>query len=142
MIVAAIPSPGATSPGPTRLYAQAMQVRVEVYGGADDELGQLERWLRSARTFDQLEVARGRAEIGPGELGAIEVLIFVATDVLLPLAVQGIYDFLRHRRRIRHSDDIRVRLTRTDLADGRRMVELDVEGTVDATVAMVRDALQ
>lgn len=123
-------------------YARWMRVRVEVSGGADDELGQLEQWLHSDRDLDVLEVQRGRAEIGSGELGAAEVLLFVASDVMLPMAVEALYDFVRSRRRVRPADNVRLRLTRVDLPDGGRVVELEVDGSAEAAVAMVRDALR
>lgn len=85
---------------------------------------------------------RERVEVAPDELGAVEVLVFVATDVLLPVAIQVLYDYVRDRRRVSPGRPVQVTLTRVDHPDGAREVELDAEGPPDAVIAMVRDALR
>ncbi|GIH08853.1 hypothetical protein Rhe02_69200 [Rhizocola hellebori] len=117
-----------------------MRVEVELVDDADEGLAELLAFLQADSRLDDATVQRGQPAVRPGSLGAPEVLEFIATDALLPLAVQALYDFLRGRVR-GGSDKARLVLTRTDLPDGTRRVEVEFTGTPEAAVEMVRDAL-
>lgn len=118
-----------------------VQVAVHV-DGHDDAVAELEAWLRAQPDLDEVDLRRGRAPVEPGELGAAEILTFVATSVALPLVLNAIYDFFRSRCRTRPAERARVVLTRIDLPNGRRWVELDVDGPADAVVQVVRQAFE
>jgi hypothetical protein len=123
-----------------RVYASIVNVVVSFHGG-DDAVTELDASLRSNPALADVRVRRGRAEIRPGQLGAGEVLTFLATDVALPVVLTAIYDFFKARRRSRPAEQARVVLTRTDLPDGTRQTELRLEGPMDAAVAAVQSAL-
>lgn len=118
-----------------------MRVVADV-SGADDVVAQLDSWLRDTPALAGVEVCRGRGEVGPGELGAAEVLTFVASDVVLPLVLAAVYDFFRNRRRSQPAERPRVLLTRTDLPSGARRVELEVEGPPEVVVNVACKALE
>jgi hypothetical protein len=117
-----------------------MRVVAEVDGDADLVAG-LESWLRDRSGLAEVELSRGRTEVGRGELGAAEVLAFIASDVLLPLVLDAVYDFFRDRRRSRPAEQPRVVMTRTDLPGGIRRVVLDVEGPAETVVEVAREVL-
>ncbi|MFD0579670.1 hypothetical protein [Dactylosporangium darangshiense] len=106
-----------------------------------DVVAQLDVALRGNPALAGVEVRRGRAGVGAGELGAGEVVTFLATDVTLPLVLNAIYDFFKARRRSRPAERARVVLTRTDLPDGTRRTEMTLDGPAEAVVAAVRAAL-
>src|SRR5262245_47528890 len=116
-----------------------VRIRVEIAEGRSDDVRRLEQALRDDVRLDSLAVERERVEIPPDELGAVEVLVFVATNVLLPLAIQVIYDYVKNRHRTSPGQSMRVRLVRVDHPNGRA-VEVNVDGPPDAVIAMIRDA--
>ncbi|MBX6751876.1 MAG: hypothetical protein IRY85_19825 [Micromonosporaceae bacterium] len=118
-----------------------MQVMVHVEDGHDDAVEGLESWLRDRPDLGDVEIRRGRAPIRPGELGAAEILTFIATSVALPFVINAIYDFFRSRRRTRPAERARVVLIRVDLPAGERRVALDVEGPADTVIKAVQEAL-
>lgn len=119
-----------------------MRVLVAVEGGGVAVIGQLVDSLRRRPELAQIEIARGRVEVRSGQLGATEVLTFVTSNVILPLVLAAIYDFFRDRRRSRPAERPRVVLTRTDLPDGYRRVELNIEGPQKAVVELARTMLE
>jgi hypothetical protein len=116
-----------------------MRVVMDV-DGSGGVVTQLHADLRRRPGLAQVDVRRGRAEVGEGELGAGEVLTFLATEVSLPLVLNAVYDFFRDRRRSQRAEQVRVRLTRTDLPDGTRTVDFELHGPADAAVSAVRAA--
>jgi hypothetical protein len=123
-------------------YAPAVIVVVNIDGGGNDVVTQLDGSLRSNPKLAGVEVRRGRAEVRPGDLGVGDVLTFLATDVTLPLVLSAIYDFLKARLRSRPAERVRVGLKRTDLPDGTRQTEMTLEGPADVVVAAVQKALE
>jgi hypothetical protein len=120
-----------------------VRVVVSVDGPVDDDVvAQLDARLRSSPALTGVEVRRGRAEIGSGELGATEVVTFLATNVALPLVLTAIYDFFRDRRRSHPADSARVTLTRTDVAGVGRTAQLRLEGPAETVVEVARKALE
>lgn len=118
-----------------------MRVVMEIEGDGD-LIGRLHDSLRDRPDLTRVEVSRGRAEVRPGELGAAQVLAFVASNVMLPLVLAAVYDFFRDRRRARPAERPRVVLIRTDLPGGARRVELDIEGPQEAAIELARTALE
>ncbi|MFG2106506.1 effector-associated constant component EACC1 [Micromonospora chersina] len=118
-----------------------MRVVVDVHGD-DDAVARLHSWLWDRPGLAAVEISRGRGEVGPGDLGAAEVLMFMASDVMLPLILNALYDFFRDRRRSRPSERPRLVITRTDLPDGVRRVELEFEGPAETVVDLARRALE
>jgi hypothetical protein len=117
---------------------QGMRVVVGV-DGDDDLAGSLESWLRDSPELTDVQISQGRGEVRPGELGAVEVLTFVATNVALPLILTAVYDFFARRRRSRPAERARVVVTRTDLPGGARQVQLEFEGPAGEIEGVVRD---
>lgn len=119
-----------------------VRVVVGVDGGDDDVVAQLDAWLRSRSALAGVEVRRGRAQVGPDELGAAEIVTFLATNVALPLVLAAIYDFFRDRRRSRPAELVQVRLTRTDLPGVGCSVALELNGPAEQVVEVARKALE
>src|SRR4051794_9341048 len=110
-----------------------VQVEVEWVDDLDGGLADLEAYLRQDPRLDDVELRRGRPVAPPETLGVPEILELVATDVSVGLFVHALYDYLRHLLVARAGGkDVRFRLTRTDLPEGARHVELDFTGSADA----------
>ncbi len=106
--------------------------------GDDDVVARLDSWLRDRPALADVQISRGRCEVEPGELGAVEVLTFVASDVALPLILSAMYDFFRDRRRSRPTERPRVVVTRTDLPTGAHQVRWEIEGPAGTVEDVIR----
>ncbi|MFC7248190.1 hypothetical protein ACFQO7_37505 [Catellatospora aurea] len=118
-----------------------MQIEMGVDGDGD-VVAQLNAWLASRPDLAGMDVRRARATVVPGQLGAVEVLAFLATEVTLPLVLNAVYDFFRSRRRSRPAERARVTVTWTDHPDGTRTTMLDLDGPADAVVEAAHAALE
>ena len=115
-----------------------MRVVIDV-DGDDDVVGSLEAWLRDGPGLTDVRISRGRGEVTSGELGTVEVLTFMATDVALPLILNSVYDFFQGRRRTRPAERARVVVTRTDLPGGARQVRWEIEGSAGEVEDVIRE---
>ncbi|WP_152037836.1 hypothetical protein [Micromonospora sp. B006] len=115
-----------------------MRVEVAWLDDTEGELAELETYLRQDPRLDDVRLQRGRPTVPAGALGVVEVLEFVASNVSLGLVVNALWDFARGRLR---RQETRLLLTRTDLADRARQVEIDFTGSAEAAERIARDAL-
>ncbi|MEU4426684.1 hypothetical protein AB0F81_39190 [Actinoplanes sp. NPDC024001] len=115
-----------------------MRIEAEWIDDVDGGLAELEAFLRQDPRMDDVPVERGRPSVPSTSLGAVEVLEFIATNVSLGVLANVLYDFLRRRR---GGPQARLRLTRTDLPDGTRHVEIDLSGSPEAVEQIVRKEL-
>ncbi|PGH44709.1 hypothetical protein COO58_09940 [Micromonospora sp. WMMA1996] len=115
-----------------------LRVEVAWLDDVEGELAELETYLSRDPRLDDVRLQRGRPAVPPGALGVVEVLEFVASNVSLGLVVNALWDFVRGNLR---RPETRLLLTRTDLADGTRRVEIDFTGSAEAAERIARDAL-
>jgi hypothetical protein len=120
---------------------QGGDVRVEVAWVDDTEggLAELEEYLRDDPRLDGVLLQRGRPVVPPESLGAAEVLEAIGTNVGLGLVANALYDFLKQR--VARGPAARLRVTRTDLPDGARQVDLDADGSEEHLRRLFRDLL-
>ena len=119
-----------------------MRIEVEWIDDADSGLTELEAYLRHDPRMDHTPITRGRPIVPPTSLGAAEVLELIGSNLALGVIANALYDFLRHRVRAGGAEkDARLRLTRTDLPDGVRQVEIEYSGSAATVERIVRDAL-
>lgn len=119
-----------------------MKIELQLDGGQEDELRQLESVLREEPDLKGARIVRSAGAVPKGALGVETVLLFVGTNVLLPLVLQAVYDHLVRRRRTRSGQTLRATVVRTDLPDGTRRVELAFEGPSDVVVEAARRELE
>ncbi|GAB3835739.1 hypothetical protein ACFPIJ_33630 [Dactylosporangium cerinum] len=118
-----------------------MRIEAELVDDVDGGLVELLGALQADPGLEAAEPRRGQTAVRSDELGTAEVVELIATDVLLPMVVQALYDFLSSRVR-RGSETAKIVVTRTDLPDGERRVEITLDGSSEAAVEVVRRALE
>ncbi|WP_144420178.1 effector-associated constant component EACC1 [Micromonospora haikouensis] len=118
----------------------AMRLLIDVRGGESDENRRVVSVLAADPRTRQARVRTIFPPPRPETLGAAEVIEFVGQNVLLPLTVQALYDYLKSRWGGRAGQQISVTITRTDLPDGARHETVSISGDVDAVVAALRSA--
>ncbi|WP_329096908.1 hypothetical protein OG979_17145 [Actinomadura citrea] len=119
-----------------------MDIVIELEGGWEDELQQLADALRDESDLGSTRISRPAPEIAPGQLGAETVLQVIGESVLLPILVQALYDHVIRRRRTRSGADLRITITRTDLPDGTRRLEISCDGTASEVMEAAREELE
>lgn|SRR4051812_30971661 len=116
-----------------------MDVVVEIEGGRADELGSLEKALKAELRTQGIRTVRTVGEVQQGALGAVEVLQFVGENVLLPVLLQSLYDYVTQRLREPRRVNLRFHAVRTDLPDGTRRTELTLEGEAKDIAAALKE---
>ncbi|MCZ7374677.1 hypothetical protein [Micromonospora sp. WMMC250] len=119
-----------------------MRIEVSWVDEVHEGLSDLERSLGQDPRFDDVPIARGRPVVPRHTLGAAEVLELVATNVGLGIVANALYGYLRQRVRAGLPEsNAKLRLTRIDLPDGVRQVDIEYSGPVANVEQIVRDAL-
>ncbi|GLI01049.1 hypothetical protein [Phytohabitans aurantiacus] len=119
-----------------------MRIEIEWIDDVDGGLAELEAFLRQDPRMDEVPLTRGRPVVAPTSLGVLEVLEVIATDVTLGMVASALYDFLRRHNRAGTAEaSTQLRLTRTDLPDEVRHVEIELSGSAATVEQVVRDAL-
>ncbi|MFC7220070.1 hypothetical protein ACFQLX_18145 [Streptomyces polyrhachis] len=116
-----------------------MRIALSVEGGRDDELEALELAVAEELREEGVRTARSTGEVEPGALGAEEILLFVGTNVLLPVTLTALYDYVKARLRGPQHAGLRFHLVRTDLPDGTRRIELTAEGEAQDVAAVLKE---
>lgn len=93
--------------------------------------------LTSTPDLRGAEVRRLHEEPEAGTLGLLEVVEFVGQDVMLPMLVNAVYDYLKSRMLGTGAGRLEVTMTRTDLPGGERQVQVTAEGSEDAVAKIV-----
>ncbi|WBB69080.1 hypothetical protein [Micromonospora sp. WMMD812] len=105
-----------------------MEVVVKIEGGRADELGSLERAVKTDLRAQGVRTVRTVGQVEQGALGAREVLQFVGESVMLPVLLQSLYDYVTQRLREPRRANLKFHAVRADLPDGTRRTELTLEG--------------
>ncbi|WP_330231649.1 hypothetical protein OHA40_03615 [Nocardia sp. NBC_00508] len=116
-----------------------MDVVVKIEGGRADELRRIETAVREELEEQGFQVDRSVTEIEQGALGAVEVLQFFGENVMLPVLVQALYDYVVYRLREPDGDTVEVHAIRTDLPDGTRRSELTLVGEAKGVAAVLEE---
>ncbi|GAB2996451.1 hypothetical protein LWP59_18465 [Amycolatopsis acidiphila] len=118
-----------------------MDIVVTIEDGQPDELRRIETAVRDELQEQGVQVDRAVTEVEQGALGALEVLQFVGENVMLPVLVQALYDYVVKRLREPDGDALKIHAARTDLPDGTRRCELTVEGEAKEVAAALEELL-
>ncbi|MEU4117817.1 hypothetical protein AB0F71_25395 [Kitasatospora sp. NPDC028055] len=116
-----------------------MDVVVKIEGGRPDELGSLENALKTELRTLGIRTVRTVGEVDQGALGAVEVLQFVGENVMLPVLLQSLYDYVTQRLREPRRMNLKFQAVRTDLPDGTRRTELTMEGEAKDVAAVLKE---
>ncbi|MEU8393037.1 hypothetical protein [Micromonospora sp. NPDC048842] len=119
-----------------------MRLEVSWVNDVDGGLSDLETSLGQDPRFDDVPIARGRPVVPGHTLGASEVLELVATNIGLGIVANALYGYLRQRVRAGLAEShAKLRLTRVDLPDGVRQVDIEYSGPAANVEQIMRDAL-
>ncbi|QUQ68317.1 hypothetical protein [Kutzneria sp. CA-103260] len=116
-----------------------MDVIVTIESGRDNELRRIETAVRSELQGQGIQIDRAVTEIKQGGLGVLEVLQFVGENVMLPVLLQALYDYVVKRLREPDGDTLKIQAVRTDLPDGTRSCELTVEGDAKEVAEVLKE---
>lgn len=116
-----------------------MDVTLEIHGGRGDELQIFEAELREDLEEQGIQVDFTVADPEPGALGAMEIITFLTDELMLPVLVQMISDYVSQRIHQPDGADLKARITRTDLPDGTKHTELTVEGSAKDVATVLKE---
>ncbi|MFD7838666.1 hypothetical protein [Streptomyces sp. NPDC059761] len=116
-----------------------MDVVLKIEGGRADELGSLEKAVKTELRAQGVRTVRTVSEVEQGALGAVEVLQFVGENVMLPVLLQSLYDYVTQRLREPKRTNLKFQAVRTDLPDGTRRTELTLEGEAKDVAAALKE---
>jgi len=114
-----------------------MQLVIDVNGGSATDL--LDEITLDPRLGDA-EVTVHHPVPRQGGLSAVQpVLEFIGTDVLLPVVIQIVYDWVcDHFTSSEEDDPLSVVVTRTDFPDGKVVRKVEISGSADDVIRALR----
>ncbi|WP_186356573.1 hypothetical protein [Streptomonospora sp. PA3] len=116
-----------------------MDVVLEIEGGRTDELHIAELAVREKLEEQGVQVDLTAREVEQGALGGLEVLQFFGENLLLPVLVQMIYEYVTQRLEEPDGSDLKAYLVRTELPDGARRTEITLEGEAKDVSAILKE---
>lgn len=115
-----------------------MRLAFAVADPADESFEELRDELARDPRLRGAQVKARAARPEDGTLGVAEVLEFLGSDVLLPVAIQVVYDWYKERRKRVRAPELTVVVTMVDHPDGAREVKIEAGGSADDVIKALR----
>ncbi|MFJ6772092.1 hypothetical protein ACIQOV_14195 [Kitasatospora sp. NPDC091257] len=104
-----------------------MQITLRLVDARSDELGALEKWLKSERDLRRVVVRREHAATLPGDMGVLADCLRFAIDAgLVGVLAQSVIDYWRSKAASRPAEDRPMLvIERVDAPDGTRTITIE-----------------